>query len=359
MAGQDNLLDSLLNPGGVADGLAGDAVIAETGDYRLWIDSDKLKLQLLVRKKYLPETGECVERSEQEAAFLAEAIHQQIERAGVVGQPTGWGEKIWQALENPDLPVVVVSGTPPVEGEDGQVVIHFRLEADRRPQAEENEKIDYRELSPFVIASADDLLADIIPPTEGIAGQDVFGQILPAKPGKPAKIGLGDNVRCQDNKVYAEITGQVALIDDKINVSPILVISEDVDYETGNINFTGSVLVRGAVQPGFTVTASGSVEVDGSVAGAVVAGNEVVLLRGVNGGKITAKKSVRAKFIENAEVTAGEDIFVSDYIMHSTVRAGRKIVVVEGKGLIVGGVVMAGEELEIVAITLREGSDAH
>jgi len=65
----------------------------------------------------------------------------------------------------------------------------------------------------------------------------------------------------------------------------------------------------------------------------------------MNKGYIKATETVVAKYIENATVSAGKDVIVSDVILHSKVSAGKKVVVEERRGLIAGGQISAGEEI--------------
>ena len=67
-------------------------------------------------------------------------------------------------------------------------------------------------------------------------------------------------------------------------------------------------------------------------------------------GYVKAKENVVAKFIENATVHAGNEIIVSDVVLHSRITAGKKILVEGRRGLIAGGTVMAGEEIRAKVI---------
>jgi uncharacterized protein (DUF342 family) len=62
-------------------------------------------------------------------------------------------------------------------------------------------------------------------------------------------------------------------------------------------------------------------------------------------GSIVAGNNVRTSFIQNANVTAGNEIHVSQSIMFSTVRAGKQIICKGAKGIIIGGVLQAGEKI--------------
>ncbi|MFN2340994.1 MAG: FapA family protein, partial [Halanaerobium sp.] len=130
----------------------------------------------------------------------------------------------------------------------------------------------------------------------------------------------------------------------------------DVDLEEGNIDFVGSVKISGDLREGFIVKASGDVEVGGNVAAAEIESGGSVLIKkgflGRNKGKITAKGDVNARFVENAEIKAN-NVRVHEAIMHSQVTAKDSIIVSGGKGLIVGGRLMAQNIIEANMIGSR------
>lgn len=160
---------------------------------------------------------------------------------------------------------------------------------------------------------------------------------------------IGKNVEIRDELiVVSSVSGQFNYANRKISVLPIIEIKGDVDLSTGNVNFVGGVIVRGSVTEGFSVKAGENVEVHGSVCG-VVEGQNVFIKMGVQGsmhkGRILAEKNVVAKFIENAQVVAGEEVIVSEAILHSKVSAGKRIIVDGKRGMVIGGTITAGEEI--------------
>ena len=62
-------------------------------------------------------------------------------------------------------------------------------------------------------------------------------------------------------------------------------------------------------------------------------------------GRVVAAGSVRAKFIEFAEVRAEASVYASDGIVQSTVEAGANVEVLGGHGAIVGGQIRARESV--------------
>ena len=71
--------------------------------------------------------------------------------------------------------------------------------------------------------------------------------------------------------MYAAIDGLVTKTEkEKLNVFPVYEVNGDVDYNIGNIDFVGTVVIRGNILTGFRVKASGDIRVTGGIEGAEV-----------------------------------------------------------------------------------------
>lgn len=249
---------------------------------------------------------------------------------------------------------VIARGNPPVHGENAVLVKKIDLDRRGRPKELENGRVDFKNLHLFVTVKKGDLLVERIPHTQGTPGMDIYGNQVAAKPGKPAMLPMGKNTKIvKEHKLVASIDGQLVLQGAKYVVDPSIEIKGDVDLSTGNIEFSGSVFVRGSVQSGFSIKAEGDVEVAGTISGGTVEGRNVIVkagIQGMNRGGIKAKEDVRSTFAENAKIVAGRDALISDSIMHSTVSAGKRIVVDGGRGVIAGGSLAAGEEISAKTI---------
>lgn len=150
--------------------------------------------------------------------------------------------------------------------------------------------------------------------------------------------------------LYAAIDGILTKTErDKINVFPVYEVNGDVDYRTGNIDFVGTVVIRGNVLTGFRVRASGDIRIVGGIEGAdIETDGSIEITEGIlAGGKgvVKAGKTVKSSFIQEGNIIAGEDVIVSQSIMHSNVMAGRNVECMGAKGLIVGGNIQAGEKI--------------
>jgi len=249
---------------------------------------------------------------------------------------------------------IVAVGTPPVTGQDGYINVLFGDSDDeeKRPTEREDGSVDYKQVAKLANVKAGQLIATRVPAQPGIPGQAVTGEEIAAKDGKDVHFKIGKNVVVNPEKVgmYAAIDGLVTKTDkDKLNVFPVFEVNGDVDYKIGNIDFVGTVVIRGNILTGFRVKASGDIRVTGGIEGAEVESEGSIEVSGgiigSNKGYVKAGCNVRCSFIQEGNVIAGEDILVNQSIMHSTIRAGKTVKCVGAKGLIVGGIIQAGERV--------------
>lgn len=282
-----------------------------------------------------------------------------LEAAGVV---FGINEGALEALTETRSAsnVIVARGIPACEGDSAYLKFYVDPDMQGRPEELEDGRVDFKEINSFLCVEEGQLLVEKFPATAGTEGIDVYGKPLPARPGKDKLMPVGKNVIVVDDwRLYAAINGHLHIfLDKRINVLPVIVIDGDVDYNTGNIEFKGSVLVRGIIQPGFCVKAGGNVEVCDSICGGTVEATSIIVHKGIQGmnrGVIKARDRIVANFIENATVYADEEIVVSDVAMNSTLFAGSRVIVEGKRGLIRGGRISAGEVIRAVTVGNKSG----
>jgi uncharacterized protein (DUF342 family) len=246
--------------------------------------------------------------------------------------------------------VVCAYGILPINGENAYLQYHFDLESQGRPVELEDGRIDYKNINKFINVKANDLLVEKIPPTPGIPGQNIFGNPVAPKPGKDLRLLPGKNVTLlNDCQLVAAIDGQLS-VKERINVLPILEISGDVDYSTGNIDFVGSVFVRGSLQCEFSIKAVGNVEILGGVYGGMIEAQSIIIRKGIQGMNrtiIKAKERVVASFAENATIYADQDVIITDVVMNSIIYAGIMANIEGRRGLALGGRISAGEKIQV------------
>lgn len=284
-------------------------------------------------------------------------MSQLIEKLNSAGVIHGVDLQVLESLTQIRLgsDIVCAYGNPPCNGIDASLQYYVDSDCQGRPEEMNDGRVDFKENNSFLCVEEGQLLVEKIPATLGTAGIDVFGLPIPPKPGKDIRMPVGKNViNVDDWRLYAAIDGHLNIfLNKRINVIPIIVIEGDVDYSTGNIEFRGSVVVRGSVQPDFSVKAGGNVEVCGSICGGIVEAHNIIVHRGIQGmgrSVIKARERLVANFIENAVVYADQEIIISDVILNSSVFAGIKVIVEGRRGLIRGGRISAGEEIRAAVI---------
>lgn len=246
---------------------------------------------------------------------------------------------------------VLARAEMPVEGTDARIDYHFNTDPSKKPKLNEDGSVDFHQLDNVCHVEQDAVLATLTPAVQGKPGLDVMGKII-----KPKSVVVKFLTRVKNAHIspdglqlISDVNGHVSLIEDKIFVSDTYVVPANVDTATGDIDYNGNVEVKGNVNTGYKVNATGDVIIDGIVEGAeITAGGQIILKRGIQGmnrGKLKAAGNVVAKFIENAAVEAGGYI-QTESVMHSQVQAGTELIVKGRKGFITGGSIKAGQSIE-------------
>ena len=150
----------------------------------------------------------------------------------------------------------------------------------------------------------------------------------------------GDMTELRDDGIYALEDGNVRLDRDAVVIEPVITVN-NVDYGTGNLDFDGSIIVKGTVADGFHVKASGDIQIGKSVGRILIeSGRNVILQAGINGdkeGKVKAAGDIYIRFAESAFIESSGSLIVSGAILHSTVKVSGNLLLEGGRGEILGG----------------------
>jgi len=207
-------------------------------------------------------------------------------------------------------------------------------------------RIDLKELNFIQNKKSGEILTRYIPAKPSINGFDVLGTVIPAEPpDEEILLEAGDGTSRSEDGFIAEIDGNVRLEDGVITVEPAVTVKE-VNFSTGNIDFDGSVTVEGTVADGFTVQATGDIQVGKTVGrGQLYAGRNLVLQAGFAGdgeGFCKVGGSLYSKFLEGAKAEVTGDLIVSEAVLHSEIEVNGNLILLEGRGEITGGTAMVG-----------------
>lgn len=249
----------------------------------------------------------------------------------------------------------IAHGTPVQHGLNATYNILLDTQRRQAPKLLDDGSVDFFDVGSIQTVAKDQLLAIKTPATAGVSGLNVYGQPIPAKPGQDIRLpkGTHTSIHAESTQLISDIDGYFVYIarDQKVHVFSIFEVDQDVDFSIGHIEYNGSVMIRGNVQPGFRVSAAGNIDVMGYVDSAFLeAGGHITIRGGVQGrnkGTIKAAGTIRTLFIQNAVVDAGEEAWVGESVMHSAVTAAKRVIVEGRRGVLVGGITRAGEEIQV------------
>ena len=254
-----------------------------------------------------------------------------------------------------DSSVLIAEGRRAEHGTDGYIEYLFNTDNEMAPKVLSDGRVDYYDMNIVTPVCKGDVLCRLYPPTMGADGYNVLGAVLSAKKGKPVLLPRGRNTQPNEagDALIAVIDGRIKRNGKNIEVIQEFEVKKNVDFSTGNIQFPGSVTVRGNVQSGFEIQSGGDVTIFGLVEKAkITAFGNIILHGGMTGqglGVLRAGGDIFAKYVENSQITASGKI-TAECIMHSAVRAGVGIELIGKKGLLVGGSAKAGAYVKAVTI---------
>lgn len=289
----------------------GEDVTVSSDDFELYTTSGGIEAYITMKKE-----GERIDRDS-----LIESLAELDVTYGLIEENI---EKICSG--NYDKRAILIArGSIPKKGADGSYEFFFNTEVDKKPKILEDGSVDYQTMEKFTVVKEGDVLAVYHDAEEGDDGYAVNGTAISGKKGIERELLKGNGfILSKDKHTYtAAIDGMVELNGNILNVIKHLEVG-DVTLATGNIDFDGSVHVKGNVENGAVVKAVGDIVVDGNVGGAeIISEGQVTLNRGMNAGrhgKVTAKGGVVSKFFESVIVMSDGDIQVTNSV-NSLLRA--------------------------------------
>ena len=319
----------------------GESVIINGTDYLLRVNETRMEAVLTLYRR-LP----------------VEALRALLEEKGIVyGVREDALEELAQGKKKYEETLVAV-GIAAKDGRDGFFEYHFNPQPETRPIILSDGSVDYNVLGKIEVVTKGQLLATYHPALPGVTGIDVLGNTLEAYDGKEmpplqCKRCAPDETGC---KYYAGSEGKVTVEAGHLTVTPVYVIKDNLDANTGDVDFHGDVLVEGNVYAGVTVKTTGSITISGHVETAsLYAGKDVILRNGMQGsgnGVIHAGGNVMARFLEQTQVFAGNEINVGA-LLNCDVEAGQNVVISGNRGTIIGGTVTAVGQISSASIGNR------
>jgi uncharacterized protein (DUF342 family) len=274
--------------------------------------------------------------------------------------------------------LLIAKGDPPQEGVATGFESLFAEQASAAEAIDEHAVIKLTDISRLLLVHAHDPLMRRHPPVPGKNGINIRNEVVLPKPldDEPFAAGLqGAAPDPQDpDLLVATLAGQPVVVGNGVKVNPVIDVA-NVDLETGNISFEGTLNVAGDIRSGMRVNVTGDVMVMGTVEAAdITAGGNVVVGGGIIGrtegragtfqalpadtARIRCSGTLQALFAENAHLEAGDSILMGREASHCELMARKGIFI--GKpgakgGHLVGGTAQATEQVECVVLGSAAG----
>ena len=231
--------------------------------------------------------------------------------------------------------VLISEGKPVTNGVDGSVKFLVDLENKALPKISNSGDVNFKDVSFFTKVKPNTPLAKLIKPTLGVDGIDVHNNAIHSVDGKAAVLPIGANTQASKEEsgvLVSTIEGIVSKDKGLIRVDELMVVPHNVDYETGNIEYEGSVLIHGDVKEGFEVKAGGNVDIEGCLEDCtLIANGNVFVKQGFTGhhkGQVQCAGSFASSYIHNqtvkamGEIVISKELYDSQIYSHTTVTAG-------------------------------------
>ena len=244
-------------------------------------------------------------------------------------------------------PIIIATGQPPQKGEDAKIT-YIKI-PDRKPQILEDGRADYLDMNFIYEIEKDAWLGEKILAQPGIPGKDIFGEEIPAINGEDVALNYDTATiyeQEEDGKIVMRAieSGVLDNTNKTFSIQKHLHVKNDIGLETGNLTFNGSITIKGSILPGFSVVATGDIQIEGKegVTGPKLiesTGGDVYIRGGIFGNGETivrASGNIYVKHSNESTLIALKDIFIGSYTMGSNIKA-QNIYVNEQRGKIIGG----------------------
>lgn len=248
---------------------------------------------------------------------------------------------------------LVAEGIPMIQGQHTRFVYLCQQSTELKPDLPEGTPVDHKVQNRFVSVHEGTPLMRKEPAVPGRAGKNIHGEaLLPAEvKDLPLQTAPGSAISETDPQVLIAIRpGQPICMRQSVRVDPVLVL-DSVNYDTGHIDFKGSVHVKGDVAEGFQVKAQGDVLIEGTVEDAHIEAQNHIVIHGSVFGKsralLKAGGNILVTYVQSATLECLGNLQVKNGLFFSHVKVLGSVVVgaQNGHGRLHGGEVWAGKDL--------------
>ncbi|MEG3767524.1 FapA family protein [Alteromonas sp. 14N.309.X.WAT.G.H12] len=237
---------------------------------------------------------------------------------------------------------VIAKGMPAKNGKNSRFIplVPNALERVLKPQTDDNNKTDLRNLGDVVCVKVGTPVLRRTPPTQGRKGFDVKDTLLIPKPGKWLDFKMGTNTAVSDddeNVLIAKMSGMPKYHNLKMDIDETF-ICKGVNVGTGHVTYEGAILVNGDVAEKMIVKSPKDITINGFVESAhIEAGGDIIITEGAMGKvddnsqnyscTLIAGGSIHIQHGQGIDLRAKGDITVSRQLAYSRIHSGGGVTV--------------------------------
>jgi uncharacterized protein (DUF342 family) len=244
-------------------------------------------------------------------------------------------QKQFELLPGKTAQGILAQGHLPVDGKPTQFIPRVTTLKDRlkTPTLKEDGSVDMRDFGKLASVEHGALLMSQRAATPGKEGFNVLGDVLSAKPGESFPLTAGEGTEISKTNpldLVSTMAGVPVEVQNGMRVDDIFTIN-NVNVKSGHIDFEGSVIVTGNVDPGMKVNAKGDITVFGTVeSGELKAAGDITIKQGCIGHQKPEDKSLTCRLISTGSVylthtqycyIEGANIFIERQASHCEMKS--------------------------------------
>lgn len=202
----------------------------------------------------------------------------------------------------------------------------------------------------------DSLILKAVLLKKGEPGKDVFGGAISPKNADPVSLPeYDDSIKFVEEKgeakFYAGVSGELSRYDNKLLISSLKSIHNDIDELSGDITFPGNLIITGDIKDGRKIKAAGDLTITGNAEKSLLYSETAVRLHGgINGkgsGTVWSKHSTELNYAENARIFSGGNIKIANYCFKCLVKTNGTLSLTDMPGVLLGGSINAAKGISV------------
>jgi len=230
-------------------------------------------------------------------------------------------------------PFKIASGRLPQPGKDARVEYYFETDHLKTGGLDQEGNIDFKDRGEVPWVEEGTLLAEKFPMVDSRNGKNIFDHQIKVSPviDIPLKFKAGVVQSDDELKLYSQIGGHPRLSwSGNIQVTDTFTVKKDVNYQTGHLEYSGDIDVKGTLKAGFRVRGE-SVRINTVDGGDIHAQGDVTIINGANDAQIYARGNVHVKFIQNSKIFCLGNLSVDKEIVDCTIETSGAVLIPNGE----------------------------